>query len=57
MRETLGLAVTSVDTGLQDYYAARAAEYDRVYEKPERQADLRTLRRWLPSLLVGTHLL
>jgi len=49
--------VTSVDTGLQDYYAARAAEYDRVYEKPERQADLRTLRRWLPSLLVGTHLL
>jgi demethylmenaquinone methyltransferase/2-methoxy-6-polyprenyl-1,4-benzoquinol methylase len=38
---------------LQSYYAARAAEYDRVYEKPERQADLRAIERWLPSLLSG----
>jgi demethylmenaquinone methyltransferase/2-methoxy-6-polyprenyl-1,4-benzoquinol methylase len=34
---------------MQDYYAARAAEYDRIYLKPERQADLRAIERWLPA--------
>jgi demethylmenaquinone methyltransferase/2-methoxy-6-polyprenyl-1,4-benzoquinol methylase len=29
---------------LADYYARRAAEYERIYAKPERQADLRRLR-------------
>jgi SAM-dependent methyltransferase len=29
---------------LADYYAKRAPEYERIYEKPERQADLRVLR-------------
>ncbi len=24
------------DNAMQDYYAARAAEYDRIYAKPER---------------------
>jgi ubiquinone/menaquinone biosynthesis C-methylase UbiE len=38
---------------LQSYYASRAGEYDRVYEKPERQADLRAIERWLPSDLRG----
>src|SRR5688572_4875365 len=32
------------DATLTDYYAARAPEYDRVYEKPERQGDLAKLR-------------
>jgi len=27
-----------------DYYARRASEYERIYQKPERQADLRALR-------------
>ena len=35
---------TPVSTDLAAYYAARAAEYERVYEKAERQADLRSLR-------------
>lgn len=35
---------------MQDYYAARAPEYDRVYLKPERQADLSEIRQWLPTL-------
>lgn len=35
--------------GLRAYYAARAPEYDRVYDKPERQADLSALRAWLPE--------
>jgi len=38
---------------LQSYYAARADEYDEVYRKPERQADLRQIEQWLPALLAG----
>lgn len=49
--------MTSVDPGLRLYYAARVAEYDRVYAKPERQADLRALRRWLPDRFTGAQLL
>jgi SAM-dependent methyltransferase len=36
-----------------NYYAARAAEYHRVYLKPERQADLRQIEAWLPGRLAG----
>ena len=42
---------------LQAYYAARAAEYDRIYRKPERQQDLRALERWLPEVFRGRQLL
>ena len=42
---------------LQSYYAARAQEYDRVYDKPERQADLRRIEQWLPPLLSGRRVL
>lgn len=35
---------------MQDYYAARASEYDRIYSKPERQADLRQMEAWLPKV-------
>lgn len=42
---------------MQDYYAARAPEYDRVYQKPERQADLREIERWLPGVFAGRSLL
>jgi SAM-dependent methyltransferase len=35
------------------YYAARAAEYDDVYLKPERQDDLASLRTILRELLQG----
>ncbi|MCC7069350.1 MAG: class I SAM-dependent methyltransferase [Burkholderiales bacterium] len=38
---------------MQAYYAARAQEYDRVYAKPERQADLRAIEAWLPDALAG----
>jgi demethylmenaquinone methyltransferase/2-methoxy-6-polyprenyl-1,4-benzoquinol methylase len=36
------------DAALREYYARRAAEYERIYDKPERQADLSRLRRELP---------
>jgi SAM-dependent methyltransferase len=33
---------------MEAYYTSRAAEYDSVYLKPERQRDLRAIERWLP---------
>lgn len=42
---------------LRRYYAARAAEYDRVYDKPERQQDLRAIAQWLPGVFEGRRLL
>ena len=32
---------------MEGYYAARAGEYEAVYAKPERQADLAELKDWL----------
>ena len=40
-------------TQLSDYYRDRAAEYDAVYAKPERQDDLATLRGLLTRLAGG----
>lgn len=39
------------------YYARRAAEYERVYFKPERQADLRAIETWLPAPFAGREVL
>ncbi len=40
-----------------EYYQQRAPEYDEVYAKPERQADLAELRRLLPPLVAGRRVL
>ncbi len=42
---------------LGEYYADRAAEYDEVYRKPERQADLARLKQLLPPLVAGRRVL
>jgi ubiquinone/menaquinone biosynthesis C-methylase UbiE len=42
---------------MQDYYAARAPEYDRVYLKPERQSDLRAIESWLTGIFEGSNVL
>jgi SAM-dependent methyltransferase len=42
---------------MQTYYARRAAEYERIYTKPERQVDLRALSAWLPDHFAGRHVL
>jgi ubiquinone/menaquinone biosynthesis C-methylase UbiE len=34
---------------METYYATRAPEYDNIYLKPERQADLREIEQWLPA--------
>jgi ubiquinone/menaquinone biosynthesis C-methylase UbiE len=35
---------------LETYYAKRAAEYEKIFEKPERQADLARMRVDIPAL-------
>jgi SAM-dependent methyltransferase len=42
---------------LAEYYRERAAEYDEVYRKPERQDDLARLRQLLPALAAGRRVL
>jgi demethylmenaquinone methyltransferase/2-methoxy-6-polyprenyl-1,4-benzoquinol methylase len=38
---------------LERYYSKRAAEYEQIYDKPERQRELEWLRRRIPELLAG----
>ena len=45
------------DQALQDYYARRAHEYERIYAKPERQADLARLRESIPPNFDGRDVL
>ena len=47
------MTVRAKPSPMQSYYAARAGEYDTVYQKPERQADLRQIEQWLPTVLAG----
>jgi ubiquinone/menaquinone biosynthesis C-methylase UbiE len=42
---------------MQSYYAARAPEYDRIYLKPERQADLRAIEQWVRGQFTGATVL
>ncbi len=38
---------------MERYYSKRAAEYEQIYRKPERQHELEWLRRRVPELLAG----
>lgn len=51
------VTLTTPDQQMHHYYASRAPEYDRVYLKPERQADLEAIGRWLPPLFAGKSVL
>jgi demethylmenaquinone methyltransferase/2-methoxy-6-polyprenyl-1,4-benzoquinol methylase len=42
---------------VDDYYARRAPEYDRIYERPERQADLHRIQAWLGPQFQGRRVL
>jgi SAM-dependent methyltransferase len=42
---------------LVDYYRRRAAEYEAIYHKPERQADLSSLRKKIRAALAGRRVL
>lgn len=41
------------EKSMREYYAARAQEYDHIYAKPERQANLRSIENWIPTVLSG----
>lgn len=51
------VAAAPDDVAMRAYYAARAREYERIYDKPERQTDLRLLEREIPTLLSGRRVL
>lgn len=42
---------------MEAYYARRAAEYETIYAKPERQADLARMRNDIPALFTGERVL
>ena|SRR5688572_8928529 len=42
---------------MEAYYARRAAEYEKIYAKPERQADLARMRVDIPNLFVNQRVL
>lgn len=42
---------------MEDYYAQRAREYERIYAKPERQGDLQQLRESIMECLAGRDVL
>lgn len=44
-------------TDMADYYRRRAAYYERVYHKPERQADLRAMEAWVADAFAGRRVL
>ena len=56
MRETLAAGEDSV-AAMAAYYARRAAEYESVYAKPERQADLRQMEAELAEPFAGRRVL
>lgn len=46
-----------MDAELVAYYRRRAREYEAIYAKPERQADLAVLRERIPALLADRRIL
>ena len=42
---------------MRAYYVQRAAYYERVYHKPERQADLRAMETWMAEVFRGHRVL
>jgi hypothetical protein len=47
--------MTATADSMRAYYAQRALSHERVYDKPERQADLRAMKAWLPGHFEGRH--
>lgn len=47
----------AIEDRMRDYYAQRAQSYERVYHRPERQADLRAMEAALAAPFAGRHVL
>lgn len=48
---------TATEASMAEYYARRAGEYEKVYLKPERQADIHALEAALPEPFAGRRVL
>lgn len=48
---------SAAELDMQRYDAQRAHEYERIYAKPERQADLAAIKAWLPAQFDGQRVL
>ncbi len=46
-----------IDVNLRNYYSRRASEYEKIYAKPERQAELASLRSNLSNRFAGLDVL
>lgn len=46
-----------ITASMATYYARRAAIYERIYHKPERQTELRALEAEMPALFAGRRVL
>ncbi len=51
------MMTTPAHETLIDYYSRRAAEYEAIYDKPERQADLAALKAYVQTVLGGQEVL
>jgi ubiquinone/menaquinone biosynthesis C-methylase UbiE len=49
--------MTTVEQSMADYYRQRAAIYERVYHRLERQDDLRAMEAWIAEQFVGRRVL
>jgi len=45
--------MSELNISMADYYAKRAREYERIYDKPERQRDLSLLKQLCAQILAG----
>jgi demethylmenaquinone methyltransferase/2-methoxy-6-polyprenyl-1,4-benzoquinol methylase len=50
-------ATPQIEERMRHYYAQRAAYYERVYHKSERQSDLRALEAWVARAFAGRRVL
>ena len=53
MRKRRLLEADGLGATLEDYYRARAPEYERFYQNPARQNDPWRLRTWLTAYVQG----
>lgn len=51
------MAEQSAATLMPRYYAQRAAEYERVFDRPHRQPDIATVKTWLRQQFADRHVL
>jgi demethylmenaquinone methyltransferase/2-methoxy-6-polyprenyl-1,4-benzoquinol methylase len=49
--------MSDITESMRAYYAQRAAYYERVYFKPERQANLRAMEAWMTPVFAGRRVL